>query len=45
LHAFAVFCSVFRVWLRRGDLAVVKILSEKNAVPSEKIADATVLSH
>jgi hypothetical protein len=40
-----VFCSVFRICARRCGLAAVKILSEKNAVPSEKIADATVLSH
>jgi len=45
LHAIAVFCSVFRISLRCGGLAAVKILSEKNAGPSEKIADATVLSH
>jgi hypothetical protein len=45
LRAFAVICSVFRVWLRRGGLAPVKNLSEKSAVPSEKIADATALSH
>jgi hypothetical protein len=40
-----VFCSVFRNCSHCGSLAAVEILSEKNAVPSEKIADATVLSH
>jgi len=34
-----------RICAHCGGLAAVKILSEKNAVPSEKIADAMVLSH
>ncbi|MBR0685123.1 hypothetical protein JQ594_04295 [Bradyrhizobium manausense] len=45
MRAFAAFCSVFRISLRGSGLAAANFLSEKNARPSEKIADAMALSH